>query len=287
MALFKILRGSSNGLEALPLKDGYCYFTSDTGLFYIDYEKDGELKRIPLNAANAATLSGANLVHDILSNNMNEIPSSALLSKEINRLETNKLDKITGEVGQVIGVGDNGDLIAMDAAISAGGLIDTNSGALIKLWYGTKEEYDALDPKDDYTIYILSDEVGGDVLADEIAYDNTLSGLNATNVQVALDEIATTAGKAGYVLETNKGLQQKFWRGTKEEYDALTEKDEATMYIVVDDDENENIIVDAYTKAEVDALLANMYTKAEVDAAIAAAIEAAFANIATVEGGNF
>ena len=42
-----------------------------------------------------------------------------------------------------------------------------------------------------------------------------------------------------------------------------------------------------YTKAEIDALLANTYTKAEVDAAIAAAIEAAFAGIATVEGGSF
>ena len=35
MALFKILRGSH---ENLPDKktDGYCYFTTDTGMFYID-----------------------------------------------------------------------------------------------------------------------------------------------------------------------------------------------------------------------------------------------------------
>lgn len=49
MALFKILRGSSTGLKDLPITDGWCYFTPDTGLFYIDYNGT----RVPLNAKDA------------------------------------------------------------------------------------------------------------------------------------------------------------------------------------------------------------------------------------------
>ena len=41
MALFKILRGLSSELNAVPFHDGYCYFTTDTGMFYIDYENNG------------------------------------------------------------------------------------------------------------------------------------------------------------------------------------------------------------------------------------------------------
>lgn len=38
-----------------------------------------------------------------------------------------------------------------------------------------------------------------------------------------------------FILEANKGLEQKFWRGTKEEFDAVETKDENTMYIITDD----------------------------------------------------
>lgn len=38
------------------------------------------------------------------------------------------------------------------------------------------------------------------------------------------------------ISETNKGLEQKFWRGTKEEFDAVETKDENTMYIITDED---------------------------------------------------
>lgn len=242
MALFKILRGPSSGLEKLTINDGWCYYTPDTGLFHIDYNGT----RVPLNAKDAQTLSGASLVQALNREGLDkEILSAAAVDEIKENLElliAAKQEHITGTEGQVVVIGANGSPTAVNANLStSGGIIDQNTGEIIKMWYGTKEQYDAIDPKDDYTIYILSDEVGGDVLANEVVYDNTLSGLNATNVQVALDEIVATAGKAGYVLETNKGLQQKFWRGTKEEYDALIEKDEATMYIIVDDD-GENII---------------------------------------------
>lgn len=50
-------------------------------------------------------------------------------------------------------------------------------------------------------------------------------------------------GESGYetiypvvttVIEQNKNLQQKFWRGTQAEYDAIQNKDANTMYIVTD-----------------------------------------------------
>lgn len=282
MALFKILRGSSSSLKDLPLKDGFCYFTPDTGLFYIDYEKDGVIERIPLNAAGSNTLAGANLVHDILNNREDEIPSSALLSKEIDKINTNKQDKISGDVGQIAGFDANGDLVAIDFVGNtdfASGIIETNTGALIKLWYGTTAEYEAIGTKDNDTIYILSDDNSDEIVANEVVYDNGVSGLLATNVQAALDEIATTTGKAGYVFETNKGLQQKFWRGTQAEYDVIETKDEDTMYIIIGED-GKNVIdgggssSDVYTKAEVDALIAT---------AITTAIETAVANITRTE----
>ena len=64
MALFKILRGNSAQLPE-KLTDGYCYFTTDTGLFYVDYtDADGQIKRIPINAGVASTSSAAGSILD-------------------------------------------------------------------------------------------------------------------------------------------------------------------------------------------------------------------------------
>lgn len=54
MALFKILRGSSDSLNSQTFHDGYCYFTTDTGLFYIDYLDGTEEKRIPISTQNSS-----------------------------------------------------------------------------------------------------------------------------------------------------------------------------------------------------------------------------------------
>ena len=50
MALFKIFKGSSTNLPS-EMHDGYCYFTTDDGKFYIDYlDVDGTtLKRKPIS----------------------------------------------------------------------------------------------------------------------------------------------------------------------------------------------------------------------------------------------
>ena len=38
MALFKVFRGQSSNLSSQPKKDGYAYFCTDDGSFWIDYE---------------------------------------------------------------------------------------------------------------------------------------------------------------------------------------------------------------------------------------------------------
>lgn len=131
MALFKILRGPSSELTKLPINDGWCYFTPDTGLFHIDYNG----QRVPLNSKNALNASNA---------------TSATMTE---------------------------------------GIIDQNTGEVIKLWYGSTAEYEAIPTKDESTIYILSDGESGSIDATDIAYDNSISKLFATDVQNAIDEL--------------------------------------------------------------------------------------------------
>ena len=99
MALFKILRGPSSGLDKLAINDGWCYYTPDTGLFYIDYNGT----RVPLNAKDAQTLSGASLVQTLNSEGLNkEILSAAAVDEIKNNLElliAAKQELITGTEG--------------------------------------------------------------------------------------------------------------------------------------------------------------------------------------------
>lgn len=44
------------------------------------------------------------------------------------------------------------------------------------------------------------------------------------------------SGSADFIIEQNKRLEQKFWRGTKAEFNAIETKSNDTMYIIVDDD---------------------------------------------------
>ena len=95
MALFKILRGSSENFTtdltqsnvSPAFHDGYCYFIVDTGLFYVDYENNGNKYRIPLNAGDAKSILGATLEHNTLHDSEVEIPSSALLYAVKNAIE--------------------------------------------------------------------------------------------------------------------------------------------------------------------------------------------------------
>lgn len=80
MALFKILRGSHENLPD-KITDGYCYFTTDTGMFYIDTDTG----RLVLNANNAQTLLGKTVITDITKDSV-DIPTSGAVWKAINNL---------------------------------------------------------------------------------------------------------------------------------------------------------------------------------------------------------
>ena len=158
MALFKILRGSSTGLKDLPINDGWCYFTPDTGLFYIDYNGT----RVPLNAKDAQTLSGASLVQTLNSEGLDqEILSAAAIDEIKNNLElliAAKQEHIAGNEGQVVVIGANGRPTVIDTSLfTAGGVINQNTSETIKIWRGTKAEYNALGTKSDDTMYVITD----------------------------------------------------------------------------------------------------------------------------------
>lgn len=93
MALFKILQGpdvnlhgdGTNNNKGQSLHEGYCYFTTDKNLFYVDYKKiiDGKdtIVRSPLNAQNAYGLYNydgdvAVIVDSIAGAKEDEIPTT-------------------------------------------------------------------------------------------------------------------------------------------------------------------------------------------------------------------
>lgn len=75
MALFKSLRGKRENLPSTKT-DGYAYFCTNDGTFWIDYkDENGVVQRKQLNAKDAETLLGASL-STILNSSDVEIPTS-------------------------------------------------------------------------------------------------------------------------------------------------------------------------------------------------------------------
>lgn len=103
---------------------------------------------------------------------------------------------------------DNGNAFISGALVSV--LIDTeNNNAYLQSTPGgldivelTYDEYQALETKDPDTMYVITDKtvsVVGD--AEFVNYDNSTSGLAATNAQAAIDELTS---KAAMLDETGK-----------------------------------------------------------------------------------
>lgn len=67
--------------------------------------------------------------------------------------------------------------------------------------------------------------------------------------------IAYVDSHADSIIEQNHGGEQKIWRGTKSEYDAVTEKRIDTLYLVTDDDGTSDAVV---TGAELEDRLAQL-----------------------------
>ena len=82
MALFKISKGLKEHLPAEKTA-GFCWYTINDSLFYIDYEdENGVVQRQALNAKDAETLTGASL-STILNASDIEIPTSAAVLNAI------------------------------------------------------------------------------------------------------------------------------------------------------------------------------------------------------------
>lgn len=89
MALFKSLRGKRENLPSTKT-DGYAYFCTNDGTFWIDYkDENGVVQRKQLNAKDAETLLGASL-STILNSSDVEIPTSKAVLDTLN----GKQDKI-------------------------------------------------------------------------------------------------------------------------------------------------------------------------------------------------
>ena len=79
MALFKPMYGSSANLATQALHDGYAYFTTNDGHFYIDYKDllDNQIKRKPISGilqVTVAQISGSTIT---VSHSVEEIISAA------------------------------------------------------------------------------------------------------------------------------------------------------------------------------------------------------------------
>lgn len=92
MALFKSLRGKRENLPSTKT-DGYAYFCTNDGTFWIDYkDENGVVQRKQINAKDAETLMGASL-STILSSSEVEIPTSKAILDALG----GKVDKISGK----------------------------------------------------------------------------------------------------------------------------------------------------------------------------------------------
>lgn len=58
MALFKILKGSSERLKNLKATEGYAYFTPDDGKFYIDISSTNTPQEVIVGNNNEETVEG-------------------------------------------------------------------------------------------------------------------------------------------------------------------------------------------------------------------------------------
>ena len=95
MALFKSLRGKRENLPSTKT-DGYAYFCTDDGTFWIDYKDENSVvQRKQINAKDAETLMGAS-ISTILNSSDVEIPTSkAVLDALVGKVPD---DGTTGQI---------------------------------------------------------------------------------------------------------------------------------------------------------------------------------------------
>lgn len=137
MALFKIFKGPEEGLADVPKHEGYAYFTTDKGNFYIDVKsdelnEDGSISnatgvRIQVNAKSASSLI------DNTTGNTIEI-SDLLLADTMLEVDQGGTGRDTLTVNAIL-LGNGGEAVKMvsitEGAIVLGGDADTGITELI------------------------------------------------------------------------------------------------------------------------------------------------------------
>lgn len=185
--LFKILQGPSNkiGTETTALHEGWAYFTPDTGGFYIDAKVDDVLQRIQINPERVfQAVRGDTTYAEIVEAHNNGCVVVCLDGTAVCQLYSINEAKKT----------------ALFISIYK---VDANDVAHIRAWDVTEDD----------------------------AGETTWTRRSKVTTEAVVDS----------VTEQNAKSEQKFWRGTKEEFDAIETKDDSVMYIVTDDDEEEEV----------------------------------------------
>lgn len=104
--LFKILKGSSEriSMDVTPFHDGWCYFCSDDGGFYIDSEDNGVQKRTRINPASGRSKA---------------VEATLLASGWSSGQQTLLISDVAADTNGVIGVAQNISDAQMESAKSA------------------------------------------------------------------------------------------------------------------------------------------------------------------------
>lgn len=124
MALFKISKGFKANLPEEKTA-GYCWYTIDDSLFYIDYEdENGVVQRKALNAKEAETLSGKTIV-ETLNDSTVEIPTSSAVFAAIGT----KLDDVTAATDSGIRAIKTGNTVAIEIDESITWIFDCGTAA--------------------------------------------------------------------------------------------------------------------------------------------------------------
>lgn len=88
----------------------------------------------------------------------------------------------------------------------SGGLVNQNGGGSLKIWAGTKAQYDALLIKDEDTVYLVEGSSGSDVVTTTYSVTNNLTNCTSNNSSVSVNENSSYSAKitanSGYNLST-------------------------------------------------------------------------------------
>lgn len=189
MALFKINRGNSVTLPS-AMTDGWAYFCTDTGEFFIDYaDSNGELHRKQINADEAKKLTGYD-IKTIINDSEVEIPTSKAVLDALNL----KQDVITGTEGQYVGFDVDGNTAAFDLP-SEVIISDTEpTDETAEIWINTSEEWNDNLPEQVQADLNQTDETAPDYVKGTVDHTRLPEGYPYKEVTVVNEPLNLTFG---------------------------------------------------------------------------------------------